>query len=45
MEKEKTKNCWPSAGESPVAAMFVLFVPSTRIIRAKEVYMVLGYYL
>ena len=42
MEKEKKKNCWPLAAERPAAAMFVLFVPSTRIFRAKVVYMVLG---
>ena len=42
MENEKKKNCWPLAAESPSAAMFVLFVPSTRVFRAKVVYMVLG---
>ena len=39
MEKEKRKNCPPLAIERPAAAMFV---PSTRIFRAKVVYMVLG---
>ena len=34
--------CRPLAAECPAAAMFVLFVPSTRIFRAKVVYMVLG---
>ena len=38
MEK---KNFWPLAAERPAAAMFVLFVPSTRIFRGKVVYMVL----
>ena len=31
VEKEKKKNCRPLAAERPVAAMFVLFLPSTRI--------------
>ena len=42
VEKEKKNNCRPWAAERPAAAMFVLFVPSTRIFRAKVVYMVLG---
>ena len=42
MEKEKKKNCRPIEAASPAAAMFVLFVPSTRIFRAKVVYIVLG---
>ena len=42
MEKEKKKNCWPLAAESPSAAKFVLFVPSTRIFRTKVVHMMLG---
>ena len=42
MEKEKNKNYRPLAAERPAAAMFVLFVPSTRIFRAKTVYVVLG---
>ena len=42
MEKEKKKMFWPSAAERPAAAIFVLFVPSTKISRAKVVYMVLG---
>ena len=32
----------PLAVERPAAAMFVLFIPCTRIFRAKVVYMVLG---
>ena len=31
MEKEKKKDYLPLAVERPAAAMFVLFVPSTRI--------------
>ena len=42
VEMEKKKNCPPLAAERPPAAMFVLFVPSTRIFRAKVVYMALG---
>ena len=42
MEKEQKNNCQPLAAERPVAAMFVLFVPNTRIFRAKAVYVVLG---
>ena len=47
MEKEKRKNYLPLVVEHPAAAMFVLFcfvffVPSTRIFRAKVVYIVLG---
>ena len=42
MEKEKKKNYRPLPAERPAAAMCVLFVPSTRIFRAKAVYMVLG---
>ena len=42
MEKEKKNNCRPLAAERSAAAMFVLFVPSTRIFRAKVLYMVLG---
>ena len=42
MEKEKKKNYRPLPAKRPAAAMFVLFVPSTRIFRAKAVYMVLG---
>ena len=42
VEKEKKNNCQLSAAELPAAAMFVLFVPSTRIFRTKVVYMVLG---
>ena len=42
MEKEKKKNCRPLAAERLAAAIFVLFVPSTRIFRAKVVYMELG---
>ena len=38
MEKERKKNCRPLAAESPAAAMCALFVPSTRIFRAKVVY-------
>ena len=45
MEKEKKNNCRPLAAERPAAAMFILFVASTRIFRAKVVYMVLGSYL
>ena len=41
MEKEKKNNCRPLAAERPASAMFVLFVPSTRIFRAKVDYMVL----
>ena len=37
----KKNNCWPLAAERPAAAMFVLFVPSTRIFRANVVYMAL----
>ena len=37
------RRCRPLAAERPAAAMFVLLVPSTtRIFRAKIVYMVLG---
>ena len=36
MEKEKKKNCWPLAAECPAAAMFVLFVASTRIFSVSE---------
>ena len=36
MEKEKKKNCRCIAAECPAAAMFVLFVPSTRIFPASE---------
>ena len=43
VEKEKKNNCRPLAAERPAAAMFVLFVPSTRIFRAKVVYMVQRY--
>ena len=42
MEKEKKKNSHPLPAKRPAAAMFVLFVPSTTIFRAKAVYMVLG---
>ena len=42
VKKEKKNNCRPLAAERPAAAMFVLFVPSTSIFRAKVVYMVLG---
>ena len=42
MEKEKKKNYRPLPAKRPAAAMFALFVPSTRIFRAKTVYMVLG---
>ena len=42
VDKEKKINCRPWATERPAAAMFVLFVPSTRIFRTKVVYMVLG---
>ena len=42
VKKEKKKNCRPLAAERPAAAMFVLFVRSTRIFRAEVVYMVLG---
>ena len=42
VEKEIKKNCRPLAAERLAAAMFVLFVSSTRIFRAKVVYMVLG---
>ena len=42
VEKEKKNNCRPLVAERPTAAMFVLFVPSTRIFLAKVVYMVLG---
>ena len=38
----KEEKLSPLAAERPAAAMFVLFVPSTRIFRAKAVYMVLG---
>ena len=38
----KEENCRPITAERPAAAMFVLFVPITRIFRAKVVYMVLG---
>ena len=41
MEKEKKNNCRPLVAERPATAMFVLFVPSTRIFWAKVVYMVL----
>ena len=43
VEKEKKNNVRPRAAEHLTAAMFVLFVPSTRIFRAKVVYMVLGF--
>ena len=39
VEKGKKNNCRPLAAERPAAAMFVLFVPCARIIRAKVVYM------
>ena len=39
-EKKKKKNCRPLAAERPAAAM--LFVPSTRLFRAKVIYTVLG---
>ena len=42
VEKEKKNNCRPLAAACSAAAMFVLFVPSTRIFRAKVVYMVQG---
>ena len=42
VEKEKKNNCRSLAAERPAAVMFVLFVPSTRIFRAKVVYMVPG---
>ena len=50
VEKEKTKNCRPLTAERPVATMFVIFiylfitffVSSSRNVRAKVVYMVLG---
>ena len=42
VKKEKKNNCRPLAAERPAAAMFVIFVPSTRIFRAKVVYMVQG---
>ena len=42
VEKDKTKNYRPMSAERPAAAMFVPFVPGTRILRAKVVYMVLG---
>ena len=43
LEREKKNNCRPSlAAERPAAAMFVLFVPGTRMFVAKVVYMVLG---
>ena len=42
MEKEKKKNYRPLPAKRPAAAMFVLFVPGTRILQAKAVYMVLG---
>ena len=38
----KKKNCRPIAAERLAAAMLVLFVPNTRIFRAKVVYMVLA---
>ena len=41
MEKGKKNNFRPLVAERPAAAMFVLFVPSTRIFRAKVVNMVL----
>ena len=37
VEKEKKNDCRPLAAERPAAAMFVLFVPGTRIFRAKAV--------
>ena len=39
MEKEKKKNCRPLAAERSAAAILFFFVPSTRIFRAKVVYM------
>ena len=42
MEKEKKKIYRSLPAKRLAAAMFVLFVPSTRIFRAKAVYMVLG---
>ena len=42
VEKEKKNNCRSLAAERSVSAMFVLFVPSTKIFRAKVVYMVRG---
>ena len=42
MEKEKRKTCRPLAAERLAAAILFFFVPSTRIFRAKVVYMVLG---
>ena len=43
MEKENKKNCRPkSAAERSAAAIFVSCVPSTRIFRAKVVYIKLG---
>ena len=42
MEKEKKKNCRPLAAERLTTALFVLFVPSTRIFRVKAVNMKLG---
>ena len=41
MEKE-SKTKLSTVAERPAAAMFVLFIPSTRIFRAKVVYVVLG---
>ena len=41
--KEKKKKCRPLAAERLTAAgIFVIFVPSTRIFRAKVVYIELG---
>ena len=42
VEKEKKTNCRPLEAERPAAAMFVRFVPITRIFRAKVVYMMPG---
>ena len=45
MEEEKTKNCMPLAVAGVNARLppcLFLFVPCTRIFRAKVVYMVLG---
>ena len=41
-EKEKKNNRRPFAAERPAAAIFVLFVLSTMIFRAKVVYIVIG---
>ena len=41
-KKEKKKNCRPLDAERLAAAVLFFFVPSTRMFRAKVVYMELG---